>query len=79
MKIFYFAQIARALGRREDELRVPAPLDAGALWTRLIEHCAALAPFRATARFVRNGEYAGLAEQFHDGDEVGLLPPVSGG
>ena len=79
MKILYFAQIARALGRREDELQVPAPLDADALWARLIEHSAALAPFRATARFVRNGEYADPTEQFSDHDEVGLLPPVSGG
>jgi len=79
MKIFYFAHIARALERREDELSVAGPVDAEALWERLIAREPGLQRFRASARLVRNGEYAARGEQFADGDEVAVLPPVSGG
>jgi molybdopterin synthase catalytic subunit len=30
-------------------------------------------------RFARNGDYADAATQLHDGDEVAMIPPVSGG
>jgi molybdopterin converting factor small subunit len=79
MKIFYFAHIARALDRREEELSVPAALDTEALWERLVARHPTLGRFRGSAKFVRNGEYAADGERFADGDEVGVLPPVSGG
>ncbi len=79
MKIFYFAHIAQALDRREDEVSVPGPVDAEGLWERLIARQPGLRRFRASAKLVRNGEYAAHGEQFADGDEVAVLPPVSGG
>jgi molybdopterin synthase catalytic subunit len=79
MKILYFAHVAKALGRREDELDVPAPVTADALWERLLALRPALAPYRASIHLARNGEYAGPAGQFANGDEVALIPPVSGG
>jgi molybdopterin converting factor subunit 1 len=79
MKILYFAQIARALGRREDELHATEPLDADALWNRLLELRPELAPYRATVHLARNHEYPGARELFTDRDEVALIPPVSGG
>jgi len=30
-------------------------------------------------RFARNGEYADPGTEVHDGDEVAMIPPVSGG
>jgi len=79
MKILYFAHVAQALGRREDVLEVPAPVSADALWEQLLALRPALAPYRATIHLARNNEYAGAADRFANGDEVALIPPVSGG
>jgi len=79
MKILYFAHVAKAVGRREDEIRVAAPLSADALWEQLLTLRPALAQYRSSIHLARNSEYAGKDEQFADGDEVALLPPVSGG
>jgi molybdopterin synthase catalytic subunit/molybdopterin synthase sulfur carrier subunit len=79
MKILYFAHVAKALGRREDELNFPAPVTADALWDRLLALRPALAQYRASIHLARNSEYAGPEDRFGDGDEVALIPPVSGG
>lgn len=79
MKILYFAHVAKALGRREDVLEVAAPLTLDALWERLLALRPELAQYRATIRVARNSTFATPQEQFANGDEVALLPPVSGG
>ena len=54
-------------------------------WQSLLERLRARLPARAPANGLRgiavsvNAEYAQAAHILHDGDEVGLLPPVSGG
>jgi len=79
MKILYFAHVAKTLGRREDELNFSAPVTAEALWEKLLALRPALGQYRATIHLARNSEYAGPQDQFADGDEVALIPPVSGG
>jgi molybdopterin synthase catalytic subunit len=79
MKILYFAHVAKTLGRREDVLSFPAPVSADALWERLLALRPALAQYRPTIHLARNSEYTGPQDEFADGDEVALIPPVSGG
>ncbi len=79
MKILYFAHVAQAVGRREDNLDVSAPVTAEALWDRLLVLRPALAPYRASIYLARNRAYATGDDQFLNDDEVALLPPVSGG
>jgi molybdopterin converting factor subunit 1 len=79
MKILYFAHVAKALGRREDNLEVAAPISADALWERLLALRPGLAQYRASIHLARNGEYTGAAGSFANEDEVALIPPVSGG
>ena len=79
MKILYFAHVAKALGRREDELNFSAPVTAEALWERLLALRPALSQYRASIHLARNSEYAGPHDQFANSDEVALIPPVSGG
>src|SRR5262245_18517262 len=59
------------------------PLSAGSTiedaWTALVERCPVLAPGRPAVRFARNGGYAPADTQLADGDEVAMIPPVSGG
>jgi len=60
-------------------------LPAGASVAELLEHLRSRLPANASAHGFRgiavsvNAEYAQAADILHDGDEVGLLPPVSGG
>ncbi len=79
MKILYFAHVAKALGCRQDVLEVKEPLAAEALWEQLVALRPGLAPYRASIRLARNNTFAGPQERFANGDEVALLPPVSGG
>jgi molybdopterin synthase catalytic subunit/molybdopterin converting factor small subunit len=48
-------------------------------WAALIERFPVLAPGRAAVRFARNGTYAPADTSLDDGDEVAMIPPVSGG
>ncbi len=64
---------------REVDLVVPAGATIDQAWFALVERFPALAAGRPAVRFARNGEYAPAETQLADGDEVAMIPPVSGG
>ena len=78
MKILFFAQLRDAAGVSEAVLE-DADMNAGQLWDALISRWPGLGPLRRNVRLARNGEYAAADEIFRAGDEVALIPPVSGG
>jgi molybdopterin converting factor small subunit len=51
----------------------------GDLWPALTKRHPDLAPMRDTLAFAVNGEYARAEAKVSPGDEVAVLPPVSGG
>jgi len=57
----------------------PAPATIAAAWDALVDRYPVLAPGRSSVRFARNGTYADASEPLADGDEVAMIPPVSGG
>ena len=79
IKVLFFGLLKDICGHSEDRLDLPpdAPLRA------VFDHYAALHPtLRTMANSVvlaRNHEFARPADLLADGDEVALLPPVSGG
>ncbi len=79
VRVLFFGVLKELLGRASDEVSLPA----GATVGDVVAHYEAQAPkLREWARSVAlavNQEYASPATPLHDGDEVGLLPPVSGG
>lgn len=79
VRVRLFAAPREAVGRAE----IDVPLDGEATAERLLaEACARypqLAPYRATLRVAVNRRLAAPAEPVAPGDEVALLPPVSGG
>jgi len=79
MRVLFFAVTADLTGARETIVETSSPLDADALWAELIARFPSLAAQRAVVRLALNGEYAGPSARFGDGDEVALIPPVSGG
>jgi molybdopterin synthase catalytic subunit/molybdopterin synthase sulfur carrier subunit len=78
MKILFFAQLREATGVAVAEIDAHG-VDSLSLWAILLERWPALDAHRANTRLARNGAYAGEADIFGAGDEVALIPPVSGG
>lgn len=79
MRVLYFAQTRRLAGVSEETLTFAFPLSPEELWEHLVARHPALAPLRTVTRLARNGEFAGDDAVFSPGDEVALIPPVSGG
>jgi molybdopterin synthase catalytic subunit len=50
-----------------------------AAWAALVARYPVLESGRSSVRFARNGEYAAAETTLADGDEVAVIPPVSGG
>jgi molybdopterin synthase catalytic subunit len=74
-----FAMQRELAGTREVglELRPGATIEDA--WRALVARHPALAPGRPAVRFARNGAYAAPETVLADGDEVAMIPPVSGG
>lgn len=70
-----FAGLAERVGRRT--LSWPATPTVGELEEALRRECSGLA--EARFRVAVNQRYAGAADSVAPGDEVALIPPVSGG
>lgn len=79
IRLRYFAAVREALGRGEESRTV----DEGATVGSLMDELAAAQPLVAAARrslmVMVNQEYARDDRPLRDGDEVALIPPVSGG
>ena len=77
IRILFFAQAAAWAGRKEleRELIKPIPLAEFLKWKEL----SGLNDRLKGVRFAVNREFANVETLIKDGDEVAILPPVSGG
>ncbi|MEO6065259.1 MAG: MoaD/ThiS family protein [Lysobacterales bacterium] len=77
VRVRYFARMAEIAGCAE-EIIAPVPATAAALFVHLSERHRF--GFDAAAlRVAINDQFVGWESVLHDGDEVALIPPVSGG
>ena len=75
-----YASLAETAGVREVALAdLPPSLTAGDLGAAVFERFPALAPLRESVIFAVNAEYVRPDHPVQAGDEVALIPPVSGG
>lgn len=74
-----FAMQRELAGTRGLDLALTAGATIEDAWVALVGRFPVLAPSRAAVRFARNGSYAPADTQLSDGDEVAMIPPVSGG
>lgn len=79
VRIRLFAIQRELAGTREVHLELPNDADVEVAWNALVARHPVLAPGRASLRFARNGDYAEPTTKLADGDEVAMIPPVSGG
>lgn len=79
VKVLLFGAAADRAGTRQTELPAGEGTTLADLWPVLADRHPGLAPMRDTLAFAVNGEYARAEDRVSPGDEVAVLPPVSGG
>src|SRR5438270_3724713 len=79
VRVIYFGMLKDAVGRQVEEVQLPADSSLSDLVEDRIEHTPVIDNFRKVLAFAVNQEYAQLDHKLQEGDEVAMLPPVSGG
>src|SRR5215472_3158549 len=79
IKVLLFGQLKDIVGRPEDSLEVQPGTSLSDLMARYSERFPRFKPMTGSIACSVNREYAPASAVLHEGDEVGLLPPVSGG
>ncbi len=75
----YFAMVREILGRSEDLRSFPSGTTAGAAFDALAIDAPRLAALRGSVLLMVNRDYVDPDQPLADGDELALIPPVSGG
>src|SRR4051794_1046874 len=79
VRVLYFGALKEIAGRGSQEIELPDGFAAAALWERLSADHPAFQKYERSIAIAINHEYAKPERLLNDGDEIGFLPPVSGG
>jgi molybdopterin synthase catalytic subunit len=79
VRVLFFGALKDVVGRSEERVQLDAGTKIGALFELCAGRFPGLRSHASTVLFSRNQEFAGRDESLDEGDEVGFLPPVSGG
>jgi len=79
LRVRFFGPVRTLLKLDGFDLACPAPCPAEAFWRELLARFPEVEMLRPGIRLARNGEFLGENENLQPGDEVALIPPVSGG
>jgi len=79
VKVLLFGAAADRAGTRQIDVPIGEETTLGELWPVLEDRHPGLVPMGDTLAFAVNGEYARMEDLVTPGDEVAVLPPVSGG
>jgi molybdopterin converting factor subunit 1 len=79
VRVRLFAVQRELAGTRELAVELEDGATIEDAWAAVVARHPSLAPGRPYLRFARNAAYAPPATGLHDGDEVAMIPPVSGG
>ncbi|XP_020639257.1 molybdopterin synthase sulfur carrier subunit [Pogona vitticeps] len=80
--VLYFARSAELAGVRTETISVPQQITSLQLWEEIVRRHSRLADIQDQVVFAVQQEYVLLGDQLlalHPGDEVAVIPPISGG
>ncbi|XP_042681550.1 molybdopterin synthase sulfur carrier subunit [Centrocercus urophasianus] len=80
--VLYFAKSAELVGLRSESVSVPQRITSLQLWEEIVKIHPRLAVIREQVVFAVRQEYVLLGDQLlvlQTGDEVAIIPPISGG
>ncbi|KAI2537451.1 MOCS2 isoform 8 [Pan troglodytes] len=82
VEVLYFAKSAEITGVRSETISVPQEIKALQLWKEIETRHPGLADVRNQIIFAVRQEYVELGDQLlvlQPGDEIAVIPPISGG
>ena len=79
IKVLFFGQLRDFVGLSADEIDLPAGACLETVFQHYSSHLPRLAEMAASVAMARNQRFASPEEAVEDGDEVAIMPPVSGG
>lgn len=79
VRVVLFAGLAAALGVREEDLQLPDSATAGDVYRHYLGRLPSLGKLGETVLLAVNADFSGPDTPLQPGDEVALLPPMSGG
>jgi molybdopterin synthase catalytic subunit len=77
--VVFYAGLADLTGRREWAVDLPAGAKVRDVWDQCVRTYADLARMSGRVSAAIDDDFASLDTSIDDGDEIGFLPPVSGG
>jgi len=79
LTVLLFAALAERANSREITITLPQPSTVKEMLEQISKEYPVLAPLLDSCFVSVNQEYAGLEQSVREGDEIAILPPVSGG
>jgi molybdopterin converting factor subunit 1 len=79
IRVLFFGLLKDICGHAEDTLQLPPESEIGAVFSHYASVFPKLAGMAGSIVMARNHEFAAPGTALEEGDEVALLPPVSGG
>jgi molybdopterin converting factor subunit 1 len=79
IRVLFFGRLKEIAGRAEDAVELPEGAPIESAFAQYAARYPELSRYRGSLVASRNQEFAAWETPLHEGDEVGFLPPVSGG
>ena len=79
MRVLFFGMLRDLVGRSEDELQLAPGASVGSVFAHYAASFPRLRELERSILLARNQRFAAASEAVEEGDEIALLPPVSGG
>jgi molybdopterin converting factor small subunit len=79
VRVLFFGRLKEIAGRADDEVELVEGAPIESVFALYSAQYPELARYRGSLVASRNQEFAAWSTPLHAGDEIGFLPPVSGG